>query len=488
MVDILFMLFDSVGYLIFFPIVVFFYYLLPHRFRWVLLLLASLYFYMAFMPKYILIPIFIILVDYVLGILIEKKRNLSKVLLFAGVVLNLLPLLFYKYFNFFIENLDYAVDFFGWNYSVSVLKIILPIGLSFYVFQSMGYLIEIYWGKQKAERHIGILATYVLFYPQLVAGPIERPQNLIPQFKDKHRYDVYEILNGLKLIAWGLFKKVVIADRLAIFVNEIFNNVYEYNGLILVIGVVFFAFQIYCDFSGYCDIAIGSARVMGFKLMENFNRPYLSASISEFWRSWHMSLYSWFKDYVYIPLGGNRLGKIRQYINIMIVFILSGFWHGANWNFVLWGSINGAYLVVENFVKIFFTSLSLIFFKLNHSIKVIITFVLVSFTWIFFRSNNFIDSIYVVTNIFVGWSSTLEQLKIILFDSVVFGRGLPEFIIAFFAIVSLVLFEIWQGKNNFIEKVNNHSKVFRLLFFSSIVFAILFLGIFKEQQFIYFQF
>ncbi|OFZ56311.1 MAG: alginate O-acetyltransferase, partial [Bacteroidetes bacterium RIFCSPHIGHO2_02_FULL_44_7] len=319
------MLFNSLQFLIFFPTVTTLYFILPHRFRWFLLLIASCIFYMAFIPAYILILLVTIVVDYIAGILIEKSQGKKrKLYLLISIVANIGFLAFFKYYNFASTNLTELAQFLHWNYSVPVLSIILPIGLSFHTFQAMSYTIEVYRGKQVAERHFGIYALYVLFYPQLVAGPIERPQNLLHQFREEHSFDYRRVTDGLKLMLWGLFKKVVIADRAAVFVDTVFNSPGDFQGVSFIIAAALFSFQIYCDFSGYSDIAIGAAQVMGFKLMDNFNRPYFSKSIAEFWKRWHISLSTWFKDYLYIPLGGNRVGKPRWYFNLFFVFLLSG--------------------------------------------------------------------------------------------------------------------------------------------------------------------
>lgn len=286
------MLFNSFQFLLFFPIVTLIYFLLPHKYRWFHLLVASCVFYMFFIPAYILILFITIFIDYFAGIWIEKSTNQGKkkTYLILSIISTCLFLFIFKYFNFFTDNFNGIAQLIHWNYSLKTMAIILPIGLSFHTFQSLSYVIEVYNGNQKAEKHFGIYSLYVMFYPQLVAGPIERPQNLLHQFYEKHEFDYVRVSNGLKLMAWGLFKKVVIADRLSVFVNQVYNNPYDYKGLSLVVATIFFTFQIYCDFSGYSDIAIGSAQVMGFKLMDNFNRPYFSKSISEFWKRWHISL------------------------------------------------------------------------------------------------------------------------------------------------------------------------------------------------------
>ncbi len=341
------MLFNSFHFLVFFILITTIYFALNHKYRWALLLISSCYFYMAFVPVYILILGFTIVIDYFAGILIERsvgKRRKS--ILIISLISNIGVLVVFKYYNFIIENFSHLLGSIGLNNHLPYLSILLPIGLSFHTFQAMSYTIEIYRGKQLAERHFGIYALYVMFYPQLVAGPIERPQNILHQFFEKHDFDYIRVTDGLKLMMWGLFKKVVIADRLALFVNQVYDSPTNYQGIPLIIASVFFSFQIYCDFSGYSDLAIGAAKVMGFNLMKNFNRPYFSKTISEFWKRWHISLSTWFRDYLYIPLGGNRKAKYRWYYNLFITFLISGLWHGANWTYIIWGSLHGSYLII----------------------------------------------------------------------------------------------------------------------------------------------
>jgi alginate O-acetyltransferase complex protein AlgI len=297
------MLFNSVEFLFFFPTVTIIYFLLPHRFRWFHLIIASCIFYCAFIPIYLLILIFTIVIDYFAGLFIEKSKGQRRQLfLVLSICANVGVLAYFKYYNFFVGNFQFLFQYFHSTFPLSLLKIILPIGLSFHTFQAMSYTIEVYRGNQKAEKHFGIYALYVMFYPQLVAGPIERPQNLLHQFREEHPFNYDLATSGLKLMAWGLFKKVVIADNLSTFVDTVYGSPQNFSGLPLIIATLFYSIQIYCDFSGYSDIAIGSARVMGFTLMKNFDRPYFSSNISEAWRRWHISLSTWLRDYLYTPI------------------------------------------------------------------------------------------------------------------------------------------------------------------------------------------
>lgn len=312
---------------------------MPHRFRWIFLLGASYYFYMAWKPEYILLIILTTCVDYTLCILMgrEKEKRKRKKYLYISLFVNLGLLFLFKYFNFFNGTLRDIFINFNIAYNVPDFSLLLPMGISFYTFQTMSYTIDVYKGRREPEKHLGIFALYISFFPQLVAGPIERSEKLLPQFREKHTFNYERVTDGLKRMLWGFFKKMVIADRLSILVKYVYgSNLYNLEGFPLLLGTLFFAFQIYCDFSGYSDIAIGAAKVMGFDLMENFNRPYFSKSISEFWKRWHISLSTWFKDYVYIPMGGNRVKVPRHYFNLFFTFLVSGLWHGTDWTFVAW--------------------------------------------------------------------------------------------------------------------------------------------------------
>ncbi len=476
------MLFNSIHFLFFFIIVTSLYFLLPHRFRWFMLLVASCYFYMAFIPVYILILGGTIVVDYFAGIWLEnavgKRRRL---ILMASLIANIGVLAIFKYYNFLNENLSVLLNSFGYQNRIPNLSILLPIGLSFHTFQAMSYTIEVYRGNQKAERHFGIYSLYVMFYPQLVAGPIERPQNLLHQFYEKHYFVFERVVDGLKLMLWGLFMKLVIADRLAIYVNAAYNNPDKHTGITLAVATVFFAFQIYCDFAGYSNIAIGAARVMGFNLMTNFNRPYFSRSISEFWKRWHISLSTWFKDYLYITLGGNKVSIPRWYFNLFIVFAISGLWHGANWTFIIWGGLNGFYLVfaivtekwrnrVEGLIRI--NRLP----WLNRIIQILFTFILTCFAWIFFRANTTGDAFLIVKSIFS-------------FDGPLFIGEVQQFIYCIGAILMLLFIEIRQ--NYYLHtalpfKTNHWVK--EHIAYAALIIVILLLGVFDGGQFIYFQF
>lgn len=387
------MLFNSLNFAVFFPVVTLLYFLLGKKARVPMLLAASCLFYMAFVPKYIFILFVLIAIDFTAGILIEKSAGARrKFFLVASLCANIGMLGFFKYFNFFNANVSDIARWIGWNYPVGTLSILLPIGLSFHTFQSMSYTIEVYRGRFKAERSILHFALYVLFYPQLVAGPIERPQNLLHQFYEDHRFEWQRVWSGLKLMAVGLFKKIIIADRVALLVNEVYKHPQDFNGLQLLVATYFFAIQIYCDFSGYTDIARGAARVMGIELMLNFNRPYLAASLVDFWRRWHISLSTWFRDYLYIPLGGNRVSSGRVYFNLAVVFLLSGLWHGANWTYVAWGAAHAAGFMVSLATRGLrhkaASALGIGGSRFTKAAGIFFTFNFVCLTWIFFRASN----------------------------------------------------------------------------------------------------
>lgn len=398
------MLFNSWHFLLFFPIVTALYFLFSHPYRWFILLVASCVFYMAFVPKYLLILGFLILMDYTAALMIDRAApSHKKLFLILSIVSTCSVLFVFKYFNFFTDNLAQIAAFFHWSYVPPSIQWLLPIGLSFHTFQSLSYVIEVYKGEQKVERNLGIYALYVMFYPQLVAGPIERPQHMLHQFRQKHSFDYQRVVEGLLLMTWGLFKKVVIADNLAVLVSQVYSQPMTYHAEALLLATVFFSIQIYCDFSGYTDIARGAAKVMGFDLSVNFNYPYIAQSLSDFWRRWHISLSSWLRDYVFTPITVNRRywGVWGAVYALMITFAISGIWHGASWTFVVWGLLHGIGLSLEalttklrkkytrHLPAKFYAGLSLVF-----------TFSFVTLSYVFFRAQNIHDALYIISHIF----------------------------------------------------------------------------------------
>ena len=489
------MLFNSLHFLIFFPVVVAIYFLIPHKWRWMLLLIASYYFYMCWKYEYIILIIASTLIDYFAGRQMSrlKEKAKRKKYLYLSLLTNLGLLFSFKYFNFFNDSLRELFNQFNIFYNVSAFNVLLPVGISFYTFQTLSYTIDVYNGKTKAEKHLGIFAVYVSFFPQLVAGPIERSNRLLPQFFKKHDFNYDRVTSGLKLMLWGFFKKVVVADRLAVLVDSVYNDPASYTGIPMVVATVFFAFQIYCDFSGYSDIAIGSARVMGYELMENFRRPYFSKSISEFWKRWHISLSTWFRDYLYIPLGGNRVVKWRWYYNLMITFIVSGLWHGANWTFLVWGTLHGFYLVFGIISKnardkvTSFLSINRLP-NLQKFIRVSITFSLVLFAWIFFRANSLSDAWFIIANIFSDIGHYFDLRYVALKFR---GMGLQsiDLIYSFLFVTILLIFDLFERKETLWSQLQIKSPWIRWSLYYIILILILFYSPYnKAQNFIYFQF
>lgn len=476
------MLFNTFDFLfLFFPLVTIVYYVLPHRYRWIWLLGASVYFYSYFIPYYLLVLIAAILIDYSAGVLIEKSNNQKhkKYYLIASIVSTVLLLFIFKYYNFAAETINHLSRFINEDWKLNLISIALPVGLSFHTFQSLSYVIEVYWGKQKAEHHFGIYSLYVMFYPQLVAGPIERPQNVLHQFYEKHSFNWNQLAMGLRLMVWGLFKKVVIADNINVVTNTIFQNYSHLNGLALYIGAFLFSIQIYCDFSGYSDMAIGSARCMGFRLMENFNLPYISQSIKEFWSRWHISLSTWFKDYVYVPLGGSKNGKKKTVINQIYVFLISGFWHGANWTFIVWGALHALYnsvghFVPKNYLDFHFIKSNFLRKKLNQ----LIVFNLVLFVWIFFRANSLKDSVTYIASIFYQHASDFNPVEL----------GIKRAALVMLVLVGLLFLTFDRRVHEFIRKESSLFKVRAVVLFSVLVSLIITCGFWGKVQFIYFQF
>jgi alginate O-acetyltransferase complex protein AlgI len=468
------MLFNSVHFLFFLPIIFGSYYLLPHKFRWVLLFLASCYFYKAFVPRYILILFAIILIDYVSGIAIERAQTKASKRLFLvlSILSNVGILCFFKYFNFLNENLGDFAAAFGGHFKPYHLNVILPIGLSFHTFQSMSYTIEVYRGTQKAEKHLGYFANYVLFFPQMVAGPIETYASLGSELKTERKLSYENISHGLRLILFGFFVKMVVADNLAPLVNEVYKDPSAYSPTSVLLAVIFFSFQIYADFYGYSVIAMGSARLLGIKLMDNFNTPYLATSVNEFWKRWHISLTTWFREYVFIPLGGSRVGHARWILNILIIFFVSGLWHGASWTFVVWGLLHGiVYLLERGFSKLFSFKIKQEFSLLNLLLG-IKTFFVVSFIWIFFRAESFNKAKQVIKALMGNGEKSL------LHTSVYY---------ALFLIVVLLLFD--ASSRNRIDLWLGHKKAsLRWALYGVLVFFILALSGIENLPFIYFQF
>ena len=395
------MLFNSIAFLLFFPIVCVLYFCIPSshlRARNLMLLVASYYFYMNWEPAYALLLLTSTAATYLaaLGIDHFKEKRKKKLCLVSSLVLNLAILFLFKYYNFLASNVEAVLQASGLGIDLPEFGLLLPVDISFYTFQALGYSIDVYRGTTKVERDFATYALFVSFFPQLVAGPIERSNNLLPQFKEKHDFDYEQAMAGVRMMVWGYFMKLVLADRCGIYVDAIFNNVSKHNGGSFLVASLLFPFQIYGDFAGYSLIAIGVARVLGFRLMENFHRSYFASSVGEFWHRWHISLSTWFKDYVYIPLGGNRVGRLRNYLNLLVTFVVSGIWHGANWTFFCWGTLHGMLLCIEKALGVSKQNYS----GMRKFCHWAVTFVLVCLAWILFRANNMNDAVTVITGIF----------------------------------------------------------------------------------------
>lgn len=477
------MLFNSFDFAIFLPIVFLLYWYGTKgrvSYQNVLIVVASYVFYGWWDWRFLSLMFISTCVDYFIALAIVKQESLKskKSLLLLSIAVNIGILGFFKYFNFFTENFIEAFSFFGFQFEPLSLSIVLPVGISFYTFQTLSYTIDVYRGKLLPSKNFIAFAAYVSFFPQLVAGPIERATNLLPQFLAKRKMNPEEVALGLRQIFWGLFKKIVVADNCARYANEIFNNYENYNSLTLSLGAIAFAFQIYGDFSGYSDIAIGTSRLFNFQLMRNFNYPYFSRDIAEFWRRWHISLTTWFRDYVYIPLGGSKVSEAKVIRNIIVIFLVSGFWHGANWTFIFWGLLNALFFLPLIISKRNRKHLDIIadngfFPRIKHLVGMILTFSLTTFAWIFFRANSISDAIYYIKKIF-QFDLSIERINI--------NRFPFEFIPI---TLLLIVLEWYARKEEFplFKKTKYHVKTF------TICVLILLLGSFSNiEDFIYFQF
>ena len=486
------MSFVDIRFLIFFPVVVFLHFLLPERFRWMLLLVSSYLFYMAWRPEYALILGAITIVDFTAGLVMGRSDDsrIRKAALIFSLTANLGILFFFKYFNFFFASLSAGLAAIGTSTSIPVLDIILPIGISFHIFQSVSYTIDVYKKTATPVTHLGKFALYVSFFPQLVAGPIERPNGLLVQFFEKRRFDSIRATEGAKLMLLGYFKKLVIADNIGPLVSAVYGAPHNYPGPSLIIATLLFAYQLYCDFSGYTDIARGSAKILGYDLAENFKQPYASTTVAEFWRKWHISLSSWLRDYLYTPLAlsGKRHSAFHTYASLIVTFVLIGLWHGANWTYVTMGALHGIYLVSGSITARWPTRKAL---ALPRPLKVVAVFLLVSFTWIFFRASGMSDALYIASHLL---SRTGEFFSAVGSDSgftqyVLMGTSLTSFLIALFGIITLEVVEGYYRKGVDVASKVAHGGTARLLLYGCVATFILLFGTFYgTEQFIYFQF
>ncbi|MBR5808877.1 MAG: MBOAT family protein [Clostridia bacterium] len=489
------MLFNSLEFLIFFPIVTLVYFLIPQKYRYLWLLGASYYFYSCWNAHYALLMATSTVITYLSGLFIDRGKTDTgrKISVAVSFVLNLAILFYFKYFYFTMDNINMVRAMLGLSSLEPKFDVILPVGISFYTFQALSYTMDVYRKEITPEKNIFRYALFVSFFPQLVAGPIERSKNLLTQLREEHRFDYNRVRYGLLVMLWGFFLKLVIADRAAILVNTVYDKSSEFGGAILLLATICFAVQIYCDFASYSLIAKGAAKVMGFELMDNFRQPYFSTSIAEFWRRWHISLSSWFKDYLYIPLGGNRKGTIRKYLNLMIVFLVSGLWHGASWNFVIWGFLHGIYQILGSVTlnaRKFCCEILHIDRKTSHYklFQRVITFTLVTFGWIFFRSEGLTQAVTIVKNIFTNfepwamWNMITE-----------IGLDSANLIMLLLSCVLLIFVsKKEQSGISVFERVEKMHILARWPVYFGLLFAVLIFGIygpgFEASQFIYFQF
>ncbi|WP_299361307.1 MBOAT family O-acyltransferase [Winogradskyella sp.] len=477
------MLFNSWEFIGLFISTCLLYFNLPYKYRSSLLLISSYIFYISWRWDFAFVMLGVTLVNYYGGLKINESKTIKKKrnYLWLSIVLSLIPLLYLKYANFFIGNINNVSEIFDSQSRLTLLEVILPVGISFFTFQALSYSLDVYFGKTKVEHNVVNFAVFVAFFPQLVAGPIERSSNLLGQFREKHNFNRHDFIEGSKLFIWGLFKKVVIADRLAIYVDRIYENPDVYNGPTLAVATLFFAIQIYCDFSGYSDMAIGTAKILGFNLMQNFNLPYLSRSIAEFWRRWHISLSTWFSDYLYKPLGGNRVVYSRWLLNIFIVFLVSGFWHGANWTFIIWGFLHALYYVIESWgdkVLNWAKQTRIKQFNGYRISKMIVVFILVCYAWIFFRASSISDAYIISNKLIFDWSGNLYL-----------GASTVSFVLCILLIIVLVFVQILQY-NKVVSLYFSKSKIHsigQLLWYVFLLLSVSMLGV-SSNAFIYFQF
>ncbi len=471
------MLFNTIDFVLFLPVVIFLYFLTPQKYRWVLLLIASYYFYMSWKVEYIFLIVFSTLIDYFSGLKMEKlpDRKSRRPYLILSLVTNLGLLFAFKYYNFATGNLNLLFEEYGIAYRFPISRWLLPVGISFYTFQTLSYSIDVYYGRQKAEKHLGYFALYVSFFPQLVAGPIERFSRLTPQLKSAHHFSYENISKGLRLILYGLFIKMVIADNLSGIIDSVYAAPQNYNSADILKAIIFYSFQIYSDFYGYSLIAIGSALMMGIKLMDNFRTPYLAKNIAEFWQRWHISLSTWFRDYLYYPLGGNRVAITRWMLNIMIVFVVSGIWHGANWTFIIWGGLYGIVYLLEKLTNRYLpVKPDAKAFSPTHLFFAFKTFLFVSLIWIFFRSQSFAQAMDIFHYLFTNIHTHKTHLSI------------PVSTWIFLSI--FILSDILLYDKRFDTWLDRFPYLFRWTVYAIMLFAIVVFAGVENFPFIYFQF
>ncbi len=492
------MLFSSISFLFFMTAVFLIYWALPHQYRWAGLLAANVFFYASWDIRYLAVIVFTTLVSYFGAIFMEKASDAKKkkLLFAAGTIVTLFLLLLFKYANFALYSVEKVLRIFAVPVQETTLRLLMPVGISFYTFQMVGYLADVYKGKIPAERHLGKYALFVSFFPNISSGPIERAGNILPQIEKKKKFDYDTAVYGARLILLGLLKKLVFADSMSKYVDVVFDNVTEHSGFSLILATLLFTFQIYCDFSGYSDMAIGVAKLLGFDLMTNFKFPYWSSSVKEFWSRWHISLSTWFRDYVYIPLGGNRVSKKRRNLNLILTFLASGLWHGASWTFVLWGGIHGIYQVIENTVKDFSGKRKAAAsrtgklekqpyraaLRLRHAGSILLTFAAVSFAWMFFRANSISDAVYILRNLFPLGSFTEAMGQMTMSKLSIAKTGA--------SIVFLMAYDYFSMRHDLLRELSRLKLPLRWALYIATAVLVIVLKIHNgvTQEFIYFKF
>ena len=490
------MLFNSIDFVIFFPLVVATFFLAPQRFQWMFLLAASYFFYAYWNVYYLLLIVFTTGSSYWFAILVGRtsERSRRKLYLVCCLALNLLILLVFKYYNFFADSANLLLSRLGSTSELGMLNVLLPVGISFYTFQTFSYLIDVYRGQKEVEKHLGIYALYVVFFPQLVAGPIERSVRLMPQFHETKMFSWDRLMSGLEMIIWGFFLKLVIADRVAGYVSAIYTDPGRFSGGHYILSTVLFAYQIFGDFAGYSSIAIGTARILGFELMTNFRRPYWAHSMGEFWSRWHISLSTWFRDYVYIPMGGNRVSLFRHFLNLLAVFLLSGLWHGANWTFVVWGGIHGILLIFETMVAKLWKrrtpcELPELQSTLLGGVRRAYVIFAVCVTWVFFKANTIEDAFYILGHLFSGLQLSVDYAGRLIVPFTGDNTAVAAFLctIGFIFLLEGVHF-VQEKKVGAILNLWESSPIFRASGLGILALIILLFGDFSSGRFIYFQF
>lgn len=465
------MIFNSLTFFVFFIIVLALYYIIPTKYRYLVLLGASYAFYAYSNYKYTLLLLIVTIITYISGLFLKRirDRKKQKILIALTTIVLIMILLYFKYLSFILTNINTIITL-----NIQLQNIIVPLGISFFILQAISYPIDVYRGDVKVEKNFFKYALFVSFFPQLLSGPISKSKEMIPQINEIHKYDSKNIYNGILLILYGLFKKVLIADLLAVGINNVYNNLHDFTGITLIIVVIAYSFQIYFDFSGYSDIAYGCGKMLGFELNKNFNMPYFASSIKDFWSRWHISLSTWFRDYLYIPLGGNRKGKVKLYLNLLIVFLVSGLWHGAAWTYIIWGVLHAIYQIFEKRFKLFF--------KQNY-LNIIKTFILVTIAWIFFRAAKLSDAIYILVNLFkINMVNIKSQILLIGWDKY-------DLIILLVSICTVFILEFFNYKKEIFIKIFNLDYKIKLLIFAALIMTVVIFGHygpgFDNSSFIY---